>query len=66
MIDAKGRISPRNALVLLFKSRARNAVKHGGKSNSVYGIIAENLSKDGGSVPNQEPAKERDPNLPQG
>jgi hypothetical protein len=60
-----GRISQSNALILLFKFRAKAAADRG-YSNSVYAAIAKNLSENGGSDSVQEPAKEGDPHLPLG
>ena len=62
MSDQKGRIKPRDALILLFKARARIAAKRGSKT-SIYSAIAENLSMNGGSASASEPAKDGDPYL---
>lgn len=65
MCDVKGRMRPRDALCMVFTTRARTASKRG-NHNSIYHTIARNLSENGGSVSTMKPAKESDPHLPQG
>lgn len=65
MMPESGRIRPRDALCMVFRFRARTA-KLRGNDNSIDAAIAKNLSLNGGSVPAKGPAKESDPNLPQG
>ena len=62
---SSGRISRLDALRLLFRFRATVAANRG-SPNSIYAVIADNLSKNGGSDSNWEPAKDGDPNLPLG
>ncbi len=52
----KGRVKQKDALILLFTTRARVAASREktSKQGSIYAVIAKNLSKDGGSVSTTE------------